>query len=156
MSKGCGLLLAVAILLPAVFWAVWGTPVGPLGPVLAYPFFSHPPPSVDNPPLLPDARQVKVMQTSDPDRKIVTYATASAPDDVYKFYRDALTKDGWGRKYAYPQPTPASDAIVVLEWDQHGPNGCEEFGYTFRVDARKATSATTSVQLEIVQINPCQ
>jgi hypothetical protein len=155
MARGCGMLLALIVLVVAVFWVGWGTPVGPLGPVLAYPFFTHPPRSVDKPPLLPDARQVKEVHTSNPDRKAITYDTQLAPDEVYKFYRDALTKDGWGRKFAYPQPTPASDEVVLLEWDQAGPNGCEEFGYTFRVDATKATSTSTSVQLEIVQINPC-
>ncbi|MFL5731923.1 MAG: hypothetical protein ACJ78Q_01880 [Chloroflexia bacterium] len=161
LSRGCGRVLAVVLLVPAaimllaiVFWVGWGTPVGPLGPVLAYPFFTHPPPSTDNPPLVKDARNVGVERRSKPDGRTVTYETGLSRDEVYLFYKEALTRDGWGEKRYYGKPTPVMDALL-LEWDQFGPNGCEELGYTFWVEATAVTSDTTRVRLEIAQINPC-
>jgi hypothetical protein len=148
----CGLLAALVLLMPAFCWVVWGTPVGPLGQKLAYPFFSHPPASVDKPPLLPNAQNVKTEQGS--EGKTISYNAKTDPNSVYDFYKDALVKDGWGGDGYFSKPK-LTDQGMNFEWDQTGLNGCEGIGYTLRVLATKTAESTTYVLLELAQINPC-
>src|SRR6266704_856013 len=98
--------------------------------------FTQPPASVDKPPLLSDAQNVKVQQTDKSDGKITTYETMTDPDAVYRFYEDALVKDGWGGLGYFSKPQLTSQGLM-LEWDQSGINGCEELGYTLHIVAEK-------------------
>ena len=151
---GHELLVVLVFLALMVCWVVWRTPAGPLGPILAYPFFTHPPASVYKPPLVPDAQSVEAEHIGDSDDKVITYETATAPDAVYQFYEETLTRDGWGGKGYFSKPHLTSEG-VTFEWDQLGPNGCEVLGYTLYLFAVRTTPSTTQVRLEITKINPC-
>jgi hypothetical protein len=140
--------------LPAVCQVVWGTPAGPLGPLIAYPFFTHPPASADKPPMLPDARNVNEAGSLEAGAKTLGYETAASPSTVFQFYRAALVKDGWGGIGYFPQPQITSEG-VTFEWHQAGINGCETFGYRLQVTASEITTGTTYVQLSVIAFDPC-
>jgi hypothetical protein len=116
--------------------------------------FTQPPASVEHTPLMPDAQNVSVQQTSNPEGKVITYQTSTAPADVYTFYEDLLVKDGWGGKGYFSKPQLTTGGMI-FEWDETGPNGCEELGYTLHVAAEQTDQGTTSVRLELAKINPC-
>ena len=133
---------------------VWGTPAGPLGPLIAYPFFTHPPASADKPPMLPDAKNVNEAGSLQAHSKTVAYETAASPHTAYEFYRDALVKDGWGGIGYFPDPE-ITDEGITFEWHQMGINGCETFGYRLQVIASEITTGTTYVQLSVIEFDPC-
>jgi hypothetical protein len=154
--------LPCAVILPLVccgallfFQVFWGTPVGPLGPVLAYPFFTHPPASAEKPPRLPDASNVSDVGADALKTRTLEYETTASPSTVYDFYRDRLVKDGWGGKGYFSKPQLTNEGMT-FEWDQAGPNGCETFGYMLQVFAGETTSTTTHVKLTVTEINPCR
>jgi hypothetical protein len=147
------LVLAVCAL-PGLCWLVWGTPAGPFGSLIAYPFFTHPPASVDRPPLLPDAKNVDEAGSIEVGAKAVSYETTAPPNTVYQFYEEALVKDGWGGTGYFSKPQLTSGGMT-FEWHQAGINGCETLGYTLQVIASETTSAATHVQLRLTEFNPC-
>src|SRR5438874_1431925 len=82
----------------------------------------EPPPSVQNPPLYPNAQQVQVTPTvfyKDIPAKLVTFRTDDKPDTVLAFYRDALRKEGWTLS-----DDEAGDSLRFF-----GPRGCPEYTY---------------------------
>jgi hypothetical protein len=140
--------------LPAVCWVVWGTPVGPLGALIADPFFSDPPASADKPPLLPDAKNVNEVGSLEAGAKTLGYETAASQSTVFEFYNVVLMKDGWGGKEYFSEPRITS-AGITFEWHQMGINGCETFGYILQVIASEIRAGTTYVQISVTEFNPC-
>ena len=102
--------VAGAVILPLVccgavifFQVFWGTPVGPLGPVLAYPFFTHPPASAEKPPSLPDAWNVSNVTADALKTRTMEYETTASPSTVYDFYRAPTRQRRLGRQGVLPE-----------------------------------------------------
>jgi|GEM_PF-6859256 len=124
---------------------------------------SQPPASVDNPPLAPGAysmiqREIGVVQQDIlVQNKIITYETALDPGAVYKFYEDALVRDGWGGRGLFSKPELTMEGMV-FEWEQTGIDGFEGLAYTLHVSAGRTAAITTHVQLKLArcQTPSCQ
>jgi hypothetical protein len=132
------------ILLAGVFAVQW---------LLSH-LFTQPPPTVEKPPIISDARNMQIQRTDKPEGKIITYETPVDPNAVYRFYEDTLVKDGWGGLGYFSKPQIMSWGII-FEWDQSGINGCEGLGYRLQVLAEKTDLTITHVQLALTKINPC-
>ncbi len=97
-----------------------------------------PPPSIQNPTLYPDAKQVMTKTIEfwkDIPAQEVTFITNSEPAEVFAFYEDVLVEEGWTVNYdTYPNSL-----------NFQGPVGCPSYAYD--VIAFKQTGGVTKIQL---------
>jgi hypothetical protein len=107
-----------------------------------------PPSSTKNPPLYPNAQQVKVQSggtaMGTPDQ-ITSFYTSALPDAVVSFYKDALLQDGWEVTL-----NAATSNITYFEWIGATPRIS-----TYRLDlVITRTSTTTLVELRLFEYKP--
>jgi hypothetical protein len=95
------------------------------------------------PVLYPDAKDVNVEESNSHESKVVTYRTPAKPNQVYAFYRDVLSREGW--KYPY-----LSNDGLYVQWCQAGFDGPTGLGYRLRVVARVADAGLTNVEVRVV------
>lgn len=111
-------------------------------------FFTPPPPSALNPPIYPNARQVKVEDKGN-GLKITTFETTDKDEAVLAFYDSVLLKDRWVHPLegdSYPDN--------VFEWHQSGPDGPTDLAYRLALNFTPTDAGDTEVQLDVRQFDP--
>lgn len=103
------------------------------------------PKSAQNPPLYPDARAVQTQMVPNDKPKptrVITFETSARPDAVMAYYKDALTRDGWGVE------SSQSKSETHFYW----VDGCPVFGMT--ISTTLNVDGQTAVRL-VLDETPC-
>jgi hypothetical protein len=106
-----------------------------------------PPPSTQNPPLLPGAQQVKVQNTGygRGPVQLITYETDDKPEAIRSFYVDVLIGEGWNFNSGFS----TSDALYFgwheSPWDST---------YEMTIMLKPLDAERTSVQVELLTQRP--
>jgi hypothetical protein len=110
---------------------------------------TEPPPSTRNVPVYPDALELTRSSVSE-GTNFITFKTPDSPEDVYAFYEETLSKDGWARPIDQYQP----DIGVAYEWRQASINGPTHLAYKLEIVATKTTTSMTDVEIVIMSFDP--
>ncbi|MDQ3706560.1 MAG: hypothetical protein M3437_15345 [Chloroflexota bacterium] len=122
------------------------------------PLRTDPPVSVETPLIYPGAQQVGIQRATNGDT-IIVFKTEHKEDEVFRFYNNALTRDGWYRcesqYYTWGSCAPIDDGII-FQWTQAGFDGPTDLGYRLTViaDREQQPSNLTSIRLSIVRFDP--
>ncbi len=112
--------------------------------------FRPPPHSALDPPIYPNAQQVKVVNKGD-GSKTITFQTPDKPEAVLAFYVTVLRKDRW------VHPLMGNDyPDNIFEWDQSGPDGPTDLAYRLTVLSKATDDRRTDVEIDLLRYNPIQ
>lgn len=130
---GCAILI---YFVPAILWILFINNM-----------FTKVPDSALNPPVYPNAQQVRI-EDKENDLKVISFQT-DKPEGVLKFYDDVLLKDRWVHPLqdnGYPKN--------VFQWRQAGPDGPTDTAYKLMVNFTRIDSKQTRVEITILRYDP--